>query len=222
MTTIAAPTSFDLIKESIIRRLKDPHFDKSVHRFILPLIVTSDMTVRHQHNRRHKWRKRLRKMDFRRRALNQLFGFLIHNVKDIGWLGPEPDATDDLANATLAIFEKLETDKLKWLPPELVCMLWPRTTAHMICESLGYAGATRAARIVWDGHLGVSNFCEWIDACYRNDARKALSAATKSPEWSPRKRRHSGYMSSYRQAMVCVAKEILGKEPDHFGLAAWF
>jgi hypothetical protein len=34
--------------------------------------------------------------------------------------------------------------------------------------------------------------------------------------------RGRGYMADYRGARVCVAQEILGRDPAHFGLAAWF
>ena len=51
---------------------------------------------------------------------------------------------------------------------------WPRVTAHVIAESLGYATPDCAASIIRDALLGESNYCEWVATCYQGDARRVL------------------------------------------------
>ena len=91
---------------------------------------------------------------------------------------------------------------------------WPRVTAHLIAESLGYATPTEAATIVADGKDGQTNYCEWIDACYQGDARAALRDAINH------RYHHRGYMAEYRMAKALVDRAIAtDKEPE---LASWF
>ncbi len=91
---------------------------------------------------------------------------------------------------------------------------WPRVTAHLIAESLGYATPDKAAYIIRDGLLGERNWCEWIDACYQGDARKALQNAIRN------RHHHRGYMADYRQALAIVQHVNAGNRgPD---LASWF
>lgn len=91
---------------------------------------------------------------------------------------------------------------------------WPRLTAHLIAESLGYATPDKAAFIIRDALLGQRNWCEWIDACYAGDAAKALRHAI------GRRHHHKGYMADYRQALRIVRHVNAGhRGPD---LASWF
>jgi hypothetical protein len=46
--------------------------------------------------------------------------------------------------------------------PRVVIALWPRTVAHVVAGSLGYATPTLAARIVADARARRPNWCEWI------------------------------------------------------------
>ncbi len=91
---------------------------------------------------------------------------------------------------------------------------WPRVTAHLISESLGYATPDVAAFIIRDGLIGRRNWCEWIDACYQGDARRAMRNAITN------RHHHRGYMADYRQALSIVRHVNAGnKGPD---LASWF
>jgi hypothetical protein len=91
---------------------------------------------------------------------------------------------------------------------------YPRTTAHIISESLGYATPTTAARIGLDGLHGRENWCEWIYSCYGRDAREALKRSIQHRHC------HKGYMAEYKLArkLVDIALEK-GEEPI---FASWF
>ena len=91
---------------------------------------------------------------------------------------------------------------------------WPRITAHVIAESLGYAVPNVAAMIVQDGALGRRNYCEWVDACYGGNARRVLEDSIS------RRHYHAGYMAEYRRALEIVHRQ---NETDHGPeLASWF
>ena len=91
---------------------------------------------------------------------------------------------------------------------------WPRITAHIIAESLGYATPESAALILKDAALRKPNYCEWIDACYKTDARKAVEGAVRN------RHHHQGYMASYRQALAIVQHVNQGNPGPT--LASWF
>lgn len=100
------------------------------------------------------------------------------------------------------------------MTPESFMRRYPRITAHIVAESLGYATPTRAAMIGLDGKYGRENWCEWIYSCYRRNARRALQDAIRS------RHHHSGYMAEYRLAKALVDRaNQTGHEPD---LASWF
>ena len=91
---------------------------------------------------------------------------------------------------------------------------WPRITAHVIAESLGYAVPNVAAMIVQDGALGRRNYCEWVDACHGGNARRVLEDSIS------RRHYHKGYMAEYRRALEIVHRQ---NETDHGPeLASWF
>jgi hypothetical protein len=91
---------------------------------------------------------------------------------------------------------------------------YPRTTAHIIAESLGYATPTTAARIGLDGLHLRENFCEYIYSCFDRNARACLQRAIKSRHY------HSGYMAEYKLAKRLVDHYLeTGKEPT---FASWF
>ena len=98
--------------------------------------------------------------------------------------------------------------------PQVILQLWPRTVAHVIAGSLGYATPTVAARIVADAHAGRRNYCEWIDACFAGDARAAVRHCLRG------RRGHRGPMADYGQALALVREAARsGREPL---LASWF
>lgn len=91
---------------------------------------------------------------------------------------------------------------------------WPRLTAHVICESLGYCTPESAAAIIWDGKLGRPNWCEMIWACYKGDARAFLRKAIRGRKY------HFGYMAHYPYARAIVKRFIATGDSPEF--ASWF
>ena len=91
---------------------------------------------------------------------------------------------------------------------------YPRITAHVIAESLGYATPSCAAQIVKDAREGRKNCCEWIYSCYGSDPLPAVRNAIRS------RHHHEGYMAEYKLALALVRRAIAtGDEPE---LASWF
>jgi len=91
---------------------------------------------------------------------------------------------------------------------------YPRTVAHVIADSLGYATPGLAAQIVADAIDGKSNWCEWIASCYGGDARRAVRRAIHDRHY------HRGYMADYRQALALVRQYAETGEQPVF--ASWF
>ena len=97
---------------------------------------------------------------------------------------------------------------------EEVMRRWPCLTAHLICESLGYATPSRAADIVLDATHGRENWCEWIYSCYSRNPMKAVQNAIRTRQY------HKGYMAEFKQAYALVKHAInTGEEPV---FASWF
>jgi hypothetical protein len=91
---------------------------------------------------------------------------------------------------------------------------YPRITAHIISESLGYATPTGAALILRDAKHQQQNWCEWIYSCYQCDALRAVQDAIRN------RHSHRGYMAEYDHAGVLVDRALRsGDEPL---LASWF
>ena len=90
---------------------------------------------------------------------------------------------------------------------------WPRLTAHLICESLGYFSPTGAAMAIRDYKLGIPNYCEWYSHRFGFHAERILEGGKQVLEEAVQHRRqHTGYMASYRQARLLVEAAILGHE----------
>lgn len=98
--------------------------------------------------------------------------------------------------------------------PEDYLRRYPRITASIICESLGYATPTKAAIILMHAHRGEPDYCEWIDACYRGDARQAVQDAIR------RRHGHRGYMADFDLALNLVQRAIDTGDEPLFG--SWF
>jgi len=91
---------------------------------------------------------------------------------------------------------------------------YPRITAHIIAESLGYATPSRAARILKDAKEGKENYCEWIASCYGCDPKPAVQNAIRNRSI------HEGFMAEYKLALALVKKALeTGDEPI---FASWF
>ena len=98
--------------------------------------------------------------------------------------------------------------------PDEFIRRYPRLTAHIVAESLGYATPTKAAWIGLDGRDGRPNYCEWVDAVYKGNARRCLQAAIRNRHF------HKGYMGDYRLAKKIVDHYLeTGEEPL---FASWF
>jgi len=147
------------------------------------------------------------------------------------------DQTPDMSAVELldeAMKIGLLSPRLSEWPSKISLVLYPRAAAHVICGSLGYATADHSARIVANAHDREGDFCEWIDSCAQTKPgqtyRTAMAVAThdvvkhslsNAPYQTPRRKRHSGYMSDYTKARVIVIRELIGKTPPGT-LAAWF
>jgi hypothetical protein len=92
---------------------------------------------------------------------------------------------------------------------------YPRTTAHIISQSLGYAVPTLAARIGLDGISGEKNYCEWISHCYGGNAGEALKRSIKN------RHHHKGYMSWYRERALPLVRYAIDHEEEPI-FASWF
>ncbi len=91
---------------------------------------------------------------------------------------------------------------------------YPRITAHVIAESLGYATPSFAALILRDAKYRQENWCEWIYTCYDKNPALAVKAAIQ------RRHSHHGFMAEYSNAKALVDRAIqTGEEPL---FASWF
>jgi len=98
--------------------------------------------------------------------------------------------------------------------PGQIMQRYPRITAHIICESLGYATPSCAARILKDAKEGKENWCEWIYSCYDRDPREAVQNAIRN------RHMHHGFMAEYKLALALVKRAIEKDEEPLF--ASWF
>ena len=91
---------------------------------------------------------------------------------------------------------------------------YPRLTAHIIAESLGYATPTCAARILKDAREGQKNYCEWIYSCFGGDPLPAVRNAIRNRHY------HEGFMAEYKLALALVRHAIETGDEPLFG--SWF
>ena len=91
---------------------------------------------------------------------------------------------------------------------------YPRTCAHIIAESLGYATPTKAAHILMDAHHRRENWCEWIYSCYQRNPLAAVQDALRN------RHHHTGYMAEYKLARALVTHAL--KTGDEPLFASWF
>ena len=106
------------------------------------------------------------------------------------------------------------TRKIKELSLKETMERYPRITAHIVAESLGYATPSCAARILKDAREGRENYCEWVYSCYTTDPLKAVKDAIRNRHY------HTGLMANYKRALGLVKRSIeTGQEPL---LGSWF
>ena len=104
--------------------------------------------------------------------------------------------------------------KVKELSVKETMKRYPRITAHIIAESLGYATPSCAARILKDAREGRENYCEWIYSCYDKNPLMAVRDSIK------RRHFHKGFMSDYKRAHALVKQAINEGIEPLFG--SWF
>lgn len=91
---------------------------------------------------------------------------------------------------------------------------YPRICSHIICESLGYATPSKAAIILRDSVNTGVNWCEWVNACFGNNAKKVVSQSIRE------RHNHKGFMAEIRLARSIVDSVLKGgRGPE---LASWF
>lgn len=103
---------------------------------------------------------------------------------------------------------------IKELSVEETMKRYPRITAHVIAESLGYATPSCAARILKDAREGRKNYCEWIYSCYGGDPLPAVKNTIRN------RHTHEGFMADYKSALGLVRHAIETGEEPLFG--SWF
>ena len=104
--------------------------------------------------------------------------------------------------------------KVKELSVKETMKRYPRITAHIIAESLGYATPSCAARILKDAREGRENYCEWIYSRYDKNPLRAVQDSIRN------RHHHRGFMAEYKRAYAMVKRAIeTGTEPL-FG--SWF
>jgi len=104
--------------------------------------------------------------------------------------------------------------QIKELSVEDTMKRYPRITAHIIAESLGYATPSCAARILKDARERKENYCEWIDACYGGDPLPAVKNAIRN------RHTHRGFMAEYKLALALVRRSLETGDEPLFG--SWF
>jgi len=98
---------------------------------------------------------------------------------------------------------------------------YPRITAHLIAESLGYFTPKAAAFAIKYYKTNVPYYCEWFIHLARGYDRERILKAGKMVIENAFKLRkyHRGYMADYRLARKIVEQSIRGNDPM---FASWF
>ncbi len=109
--------------------------------------------------------------------------------------------------------------------PEEVMVKYPKITAHLIAESLGYFTPHSAAIAIIKAKQNEPYYCEWYTFCARaygdmwdeenvkKVTKKTLTRAIKN------RHAHKSGMSNYKRALEIVYKAIEGNHPT---LGSWF
>ena len=98
---------------------------------------------------------------------------------------------------------------------------FPRLTAHLICESLGYFTPEAAANAILHHRLGHPFYCEWYMHLAGVDRESVLEAGKKTIRRAFINRHHHvGYMSHYPHAHALVEHVRGGGRVPEF--ASWF
>ena len=97
---------------------------------------------------------------------------------------------------------------------------YPKLTAHMICESLGYFTPTSAANAIAAYLNKEECYCEWYmdmhgkSQHYPNTPHTMLEVGERTVKRAITLRRsHSGFMAEYKRAFLLVKAEQVGQGP---------
>ncbi len=97
---------------------------------------------------------------------------------------------------------------------------YPRLSAHLICESLGYFTPLGAANAIKHYALGQPFACEWYAHMAGWDRPALIDTGRRVLEAAFRRRhRHRGFMAHYPLAMAIVNAALKGHYPQG---ASWF
>lgn len=105
-------------------------------------------------------------------------------------------------------------NKIKELSTRETMKRYPRVTAHVIAESLGYATPSCAARILKDAREGRKNYCEWIYSCYDRNPHRAVQDSIRNRHY------HEGFITDYKRAHALVKQAI--NDVTEPLLGSWF
>lgn len=141
-------------------------------------------------------------------------------VPGSGWLDPTVDAE--------TAWKCRKALRAAWTSADYVAR-YPRTCAHIIAGSLGYATPSTAGRILADADQGRPNFCEWVASCFKTSAVECVKHNVCQERFGEKRaddsnvygrRSHRGFMSDYPTALALVKRfNEDGAEPD---FASWF
>ena len=114
---------------------------------------------------------------------------------------------------------RTQTPKVKSI--EEVLERYPRLTAHLICESLGYFDPRSAANAILKHSMGQTFACEWYCHCAQSYAEQALLITGRNQLRSAftRRHNHTGYMAWYGAASKLVQDARAGGMVN--ALASW-
>jgi len=118
----------------------------------------------------------------------------------------------------------MEFNKVKkeTLTVEETMAKYPRLTAHLICQSLGYFTPSAAARAIQAHKLHQPYHCEWYMgiASYSGKDIKEVNAETLNRAFKHR-HYHKGFMSSYEVAKRLVDETLKDSRNEPI-FASWF
>ena len=90
---------------------------------------------------------------------------------------------------------------------------YPRLTAHLVCESLGYFTPTTAALAIRDHRIGRAHHCEWYSHM-AGSGRTILEIGAQTIGRAFRRRQtHRGYLAHYPHARALVEHQL--RNPGH-------
>lgn len=122
------------------------------------------------------------------------------------------------------------TEEMRVVKTHQALYRYPRLTAHLICESLGYFTPLSASRAIEAVMTGDAFYCEWYSSMMpRRDGGysriqykiKMLEITEEAVRQAFRRRHtHQGFMADYQHGLALVQHVQKRGEPAHM-LASW-